>query len=155
CPGSWPMPPFWRRAATSTKDNGDARVSEGAKTTNPPASRPADVDQLRQLVERAKKGDATALPALRVLLLDPGIVDKLNGDLARVAQQSLVNAAAGNDLAFREAVLRKLEMLRAELAGPDPTPIERLLVERVVACWLQVHHADVLYVQGQAKFTIV
>jgi hypothetical protein len=113
------------------------------------------VDQLGQLVERAKKGDTSALPALRAFLVDPGIVDKLNGDLARVAQQSLVNAAAGEDLAFREALLRKLEVLRAELAGSDPTPVEQLLVQRVVGCWLQLHHADALYVQGQPKFTIV
>ena len=28
--------------------------------------------------------------------------------------------------------------LRAELGGPQPSPLERLLVERIVACWLQV-----------------
>ena len=39
--------------------------------------------------------------------------------------------------------------MRADLAGPNPTPIERLLVERVVACWLQVQDADVRYAQAK------
>src|SRR5262245_53031389 len=46
-------------------------------------------------------------------------------------------------------MLRKLELLRAELAGPSPSPVERLLVERAVACWLQVQDADVRYAQAQ------
>jgi hypothetical protein len=32
--------------------------------------------------------------------------------------------------------------LRAELAGPNPSPLERLLVERIAICWLQSYHAD-------------
>src|SRR5262245_26108639 len=48
-------------------------------------------------------------------------------------------------------MLRKLELLRAELAGPSPSPVERLLVERAVACWLQVQDADVRYAQAQPK----
>jgi hypothetical protein len=39
------------------------------------------------------------------------------------------------------------------LAGANPTPVERLLVERVVACWLQVQDADVRYAQGQKELT--
>src|SRR5262245_66143189 len=42
-----------------------------------------------------------------------------------------------------------MELLRAELAGANPTPIERLLVERIVACWLQVQDADARYAQAK------
>jgi hypothetical protein len=31
---------------------------------------------------------------------------------------------------------------RAELLGDNPTPVERVLVERVLACWLQVQDAE-------------
>jgi hypothetical protein len=37
---------------------------------------------------------------------------------------------------------KRLAQLQAELEGPEATPLERLLVERVLLCWLQVHHAD-------------
>src|SRR5262249_19521193 len=66
---------------------------------------------------------------------------------------ALVSAAAGKNLAFKEALTRKLELLRQELAGPTPTPLERLLVERVVACWLQVQYADGRLFQQEAKPT--
>ena len=38
-----------------------------------------------------------------------------------------------------------------ELAGPEPTVIERLLAERATLCWLQIHHADTLAAQSLAQ----
>src|SRR5262245_64262628 len=86
------------------------------------------------------------------MLERPGTVD-LYGNLAEQAEQSFIHAAAGDDLLFRESLTRKLQLLREQLAGSSPTPIERLLVERVVACWLQVQDADVRYAQGQRDYT--
>ena len=39
-----------------------------------------------------------------------------------------------------------IESVRAELAGPDPTPMERLLAERAALCWMLVnwHESSVL-----------
>jgi hypothetical protein len=111
---------------------------------------PTGADEMRKFIKRAKGGDASTLPALRKLLQDPARVDLLGGDLARQAELSFILAAAGEDLAFKEALARKLALLRAELAGTNCTPVERLLVvERVVACWLQVQDADVRYAQAK------
>ena len=44
--------------------------------------------------------------------------------------------------------------LTAELAGPQPSPLERLLVERIVLCWLHLHYAEALYVQHLEKLTL-
>src|SRR5262249_10839134 len=41
----------------------------------------------------------------------------------------------------------KMASLRAELAPAESNPLERHLLERVVACWLHVHYADALYAQ--------
>src|SRR5262249_12848356 len=105
-------------------------------------------------LQRVEQGDTTTVPVLRAFLQQPGAVDMLGGDLARQAERSLVAKAAGNRLAFKEALTRKLEDLRSELAGPAPTPIERLLVERVVACWLQLHYADIRLEQRDSKLTM-
>jgi hypothetical protein len=43
----------------------------------------------------------------------------------------------------RQAEARRRE--KAELAGPRPAPLERLLAERVVACWLHLHHLEAIY----------
>jgi hypothetical protein len=81
-------------------------------------------------------------------------VERLGGNLAWQAEYSLVRAALGEDLVAREALTRKLELLRAELNGPASTPLERLLVERVVACWLQLHYADIVLAQREGKLTL-
>jgi hypothetical protein len=100
-----------------------------------------------EAARRAQNGDKTALPALRELLKDPVTADRLGGDLAEHAQRTLVNKFSGQNLLFREAMTRKLELLRAELGGPRPVPLERLLVERVVSCWLHLYHLEQVYAQ--------
>jgi hypothetical protein len=119
-------------------------------TTNKPApaGRPATTrDDLAALVRRAEGGDQSSLPALRELLTDPALVDALGGDLARQAQLSLILKFSGKNLAFREALPRKLDAIRAELGGPNPSPLERLLADRVAACWLHLHHLEIVYAQ--------
>jgi hypothetical protein len=106
---------------------------------------PTDPKELQKLVERAQRGDEAALPSVRELLKLPAAVDAFGGDLAREAQRILIGKFSDKNLLLRESVQRKLELLRAELAGASPTPLERLLVERVVACWLHLHHLEVIY----------
>src|SRR5262249_19911699 len=65
-----------------------------------------------------------------------------------LACRAFVDALAGEDLLRREALLRKLDLLRAELAGPTPSGLGRLLVERVGACLLEVQGAGLRYAQG-------
>jgi hypothetical protein len=40
---------------------------------------------------------------------------------------------------------QRTQRLRAELGGANPTRLERLLVERIVACWLHLHHLEMIY----------
>jgi hypothetical protein len=105
---------------------------------------PTDPKELRKVLERAQGGDETTLPVLRELLKETRMVEAC-GNLAEHAEHTLVRKFSGKDLALREGVRRKLECLRAELAGPKPTPLERLLVERVVCCWLHLYHLETVY----------
>ncbi|MGM0490291.1 MAG: hypothetical protein ACQESR_26490, partial [Planctomycetota bacterium] len=84
----------------------------------------------------------------------PSIRKAVGADLERKVEDSISKSMAGRDnLAFREGLKRKLAALRAELEGPNPTPTEKLLVDRGVACWLQVQDADVRYAQaGNASY---
>jgi hypothetical protein len=155
----------WRRrrmGTTATKAKG--------KAAGPPAG-PQTPEEVRQAVERVRQegaaglpaleallarahaGDEAAVPLVRVLFAEaPGRLEAL-GDLARHAEMALIVAAAGKDLAFKEGLLAKLVQLRADLAGPSPSPLERLLVGRVAACWLQVQDADIRYAQNQRDCT--
>jgi hypothetical protein len=79
------------------------------------------------------------------------------GPRGRQSQAAWLQLIAGPNLMLHESTRRKAEQLRAELAGPAPSPLERLLVERVVACWLQTNYADAAYAQlkgnGQVQHT--
>jgi hypothetical protein len=121
-----------------------------SEATIPAQANPEGFDEFLALTDRAQKGDKTALPALRELLKEPAAVDLLGGDLAKQAQQTLINKFSGKNLLFRESLTRKLELLQAELAGSNPTPLERLLVERVVACWLYLHHLETIFASKES-----
>src|SRR3954453_5441618 len=103
--------------------------------------------ELRQLVARAEQGDDSALPALRRLLDNTPALWREYGDLARQAELAWLRLMCGSNLALRESLLRKAAELKAELGGEAQPPLEKLLVERVVLCWLQVHYADVRLAQ--------
>jgi hypothetical protein len=62
-----------------------------------------------------------------------------------VIRLSVSLALAGTDEIFRESLTKKLATLKEELGGM--TPLERLLGERVAACWLNVYYIDALYAE--------
>jgi hypothetical protein len=104
---------------------------------------PTTVEEFRELLKRAAKGDESTLPAVRKMLEDPANIERFGGDLARYAQRSFVNAITEENLTLREAIHAKLAAIRKDLLGENPTAIEVLLVERIAACWLQVQEADI------------
>lgn len=109
-----------------------------------------EAKKLLALIERAEGGDATALPALRESLALPGIADVLGGDVARKAADRFLDAFCGKHLATREATATKMAQLRTELAGANPTAVERLLADRAVLCWFHVHKLEVSYASKES-----
>jgi hypothetical protein len=110
-----------------------------------PAPLPTDANELFAIATRAQDGDKSAIPAVLELLKKPGAIDSLGGNLARNAMETLLGKYAGKNLLAREAITHKLDQMRAELAGPNPSPLETLLVERIVATWLHLSHLETLY----------
>ena len=106
-------------------------------------------EELARLLQRAEQGDRSVLPALRKALDANSAIWREYGDLARHAEVSLVNLAAGPNLLLAESLSRRLAELKRELAGPSPGPLERLLAERVAACWLQVAYLDAVCAQAR------
>ncbi len=110
---------------------------------------PTTNEGVRPLLKRAATGDVTTAPILRKMLEQPDTIELLGGNLAKCAQRSFIDAISGQDVSVREAVAAKMECMRKELLGENPTPVERLLVERVVACWLQVQDAEIRAAQAK------
>ena len=47
-----------------------------------------------------------------------------------------------------------LDAMGQELSGPEPSPLERLLVERIVMCWLHLYYAEAIYIQSMSELTL-
>jgi hypothetical protein len=95
---------------------------------------------LDDLVTRARE-DPNALKELRrVLADDPHRFVMIGfGDIAGLAKMLLIATMNKASPLRGQATAIKAELLRAELEGPTPTVVERLLVERIVLSWLTVH----------------
>ena len=114
------------------------------------------VGRLSDLVEEAEKGTKEAVPKIqRILDEHPYLSWKLM-DLSRLAEGLFVQKMSRDeDLASKEAMRRQLARMREEVAGENPSPLERLLVERVVATWLQVQLFEGIYASSMFKGMIL
>jgi hypothetical protein len=109
--------------------------------------------KLQQLVTRARAGDDAVLPHLRQLLEHSTLWHEI-GDMARHAQDSWLTLIAGKDHFVKESIRKSLAEFRKELDEPNSSRLERLLIERVVACWLYVQFAEIQVAAGD-KLPIV
>ena len=111
---------------------------------------PAELDQIDWLLQRARQGDQDVLPELRAWL-DRSSVWRQFGDLGKQARDAWLRLIAGDDLVLRESILRKLDDMKRELAPSQPTATERLLIDRIIANWLQLHYAELAGTQALNK----
>ena len=96
------------------------------------------VRRLKELTEKAEKGEEGAMSALRELLDEhPDLAWRL-GNFARLAETVMVGALCDESPVSEEGMRSQFAAMREEVAGEDPSPLERLLAERVVATWVQV-----------------
>jgi hypothetical protein len=114
-----------------------------AETIDSDAMRRADVETwLARLRELADAGNAEACRQITEVYDELGFWTKLTG-LRYAAEEAWLDLRTERTNLFTRKVLqRELERKRADLLGADPSPLERILVERIGACWLACQHAD-------------
>lgn len=138
---------------TTTKKPRPSPEPPGRPGTVPPvaASPPAPEtpeDRLAKLVERARQGDRTVLPEIKRLLDQNEAYWQAHGDVGRALEELLITKLAGRDLLSAQCIRRKVEAMKTELAGPECSPLERLLADRIVACWLNATVSDAAEAAG-------
>ena len=109
-----------------------ANGSSGAVAVSKPKP-PAPGQETTELLKRATRGEKGCLPEVRAILGDGEYgraFRELNGCSAEWLRRSLIEKSAGKNIFIQEAVVHLLDNLKAELEGPNRTPIERLLAER-------------------------
>jgi len=101
--------------------------------------------ELQGLSEKAEAGDPEARKELRRLVRtsSPEIIGRAS-DIARRAEWMLIKTISADEPLMEEAVEARMQHMRAEIAGENPTPLEVLLTERIVACWMLVELFDML-----------
>lgn len=99
--------------------------------------------ELDRLTKRAQSGDSTAMAELRRALDTYPSLARQFCDMALFAREKMAETTFGKDnLLLKEMLERRVRALRQELEGDNPAPLERMLVERVVTCWVGVYLAD-------------
>jgi len=111
---------------------------------------PADVrerlTELSNLSEKAQGGDRAARRELRKAVRSSSAeVIARASDLAKMGQLVLIKAAAPNNPLVEEALPARLDLMREEIAGENPTPLEVLLTEQIVSLWMLLELHEVLH----------
>jgi hypothetical protein len=103
------------------------------------------IERLRALSKAAEGGDIDARQELRraVATCSPEVIAEAS-DVARRAERMLVKTISAGEPLMQETLEARLDHMRGEIAGERPTPLERLLAERVVAGWLLVEVLEAL-----------
>ena len=85
------------------------------------------LDELRDLSKRAEEGDKEAKRELRQKLREssPAVIARAS-DIGRRAQHLLIETASGGSPLTELALSGRLDMMREEIAGENPTPLQRL-----------------------------
>jgi hypothetical protein len=99
--------------------------------------------ELTELVDLAVEGDEAALKAFEEKAsFAPYYLSDTFGNLGKVTRDKLLRAFLELHPAYRRGVEIAAEDLVAEMLGTEPTPVERLLVEQVVSCWVESSMVD-------------
>ena len=98
--------------------------------------------QLREIIQKATHGDETNIAVIRELMTHPGQAERYKGNLGGEVLRLATAIEAFKNCVKREAVTATLKTLRADLEGPSPTPLEKLLVERILVNWVFLHHVE-------------
>ena len=108
---------------------------------------------MTELFARADQGDPEALTVTRELFDQVPALWQAAGDSAASARRAIVTRVAGQSPIVIEATERELAALQRELAGPDPSPLERLLAERITLCRLMLFDYEARYAKGLHELT--
>jgi hypothetical protein len=97
--------------------------------------------QLQTLSKRVKAGDESAAAEIQRILNSNDALWRHLGDVEMTTEAMLIENAEGT-AASKESVRRNVAAMKQSLLGARPTPLERMAVGRVVACWLFAHFVD-------------
>jgi len=110
-----------------------------------------DWKALDSKMKQANSGDKKAISWLRDFLSRNPHVWQRIGDLAAVAERAWTDMIANGDALSAQAIRRQLEAMRIELSEGSSTIMERLMVDSILATWLEVTFLRSLDANGRDR----
>jgi hypothetical protein len=100
---------------------------------------------LQALSEKVEGGDKSARKELRKAVREsaPEVVCRAS-DISRRGRWALIKTASANDPLTEEALLARVELMYADVAGPNPSALEVLLTERICSLWVLIEVLELL-----------
>jgi len=157
---------YWTLGITATiAANGGNNVHNDTKTTTDTNTNTAiatadsipplpDAKAFYALVKKAEKGDTKTLAVVREWCKqEPKLWDTLGITAALSTRHSLLTLLASDNAVAHDALEYEIQGMQRQLLGSFPSPLEKLLVERICSCYLQVQYAESIYAQ-RAKGSI-
>ncbi len=100
-----------------------------------------ETQRLTKLTNRAQKGDKKALEEASAMLTEHRLWHVV-GNMATYARDAWLDAAASSNPLAKRGLEEHVRELKRKLLEAGDSPLERVLVDRVAACWLQANYAD-------------
>jgi len=66
-------------------------------------------------------------------------------DPVELTRQALLKTVYGDMDVLQQLGRRRLDATEREMAGPDPSPLERVLAQQAAICWMQLHYYEQKY----------
>lgn len=140
----------WRRKRMA-RSNGTV-PAKASKAPPAPGPKRYTHDEAQAVLDRAQKGDAAAIDELRGIAGDAEWHNRLVNGLGNVnirLEERLIELVAGQgETGLGLLMVKHLHELREKLRPKDASPLERLLVDRVVVCWLSAHVSEIKALTG-------
>lgn len=104
----------------------------------PPGTTPDEF----QLLQRAAANEEDSRPPVRQLLARRSDLVAAVCATASELERNLIDRAGGQGVLVHESMRAELELMRSSLRLPEDGSLERLLIDQVVLCWLNLMTAE-------------
>ena len=108
----------------------------------------AETRKITRLYDKAKRGDKDALKAFEESFAEAPKALEDDGNLGKELRRYLLESHVHEDEPFKRGIELKAESLERDLAGQSASPLERLLIERVICCWVESYLVDRLCIDA-------
>jgi hypothetical protein len=140
---------------TSTKASGEQNAIAN-KNSTVEASLEAHLKHTREVLERVNSEHPTQedMEEVRNWFNQAPHLWRLAGDLAASATDIALGQISKRPIQI-ESTKQVMEQMKKHLGWECATPIERMLIEQVVVCWLRQYHGELLYCQYSTSESLV